>query len=59
MLTVLMLVGCSPDLAIEEGEQFPEFALLDENPNSETYASLISPRDYLGQRSAWYFGHET
>ena len=59
MLIVVMLMGCSPDLTVEEGEQLPDFELIDENPNSETYASLVSPRDYLGQRSAWYFGHET
>lgn len=37
----------------------PDFSLLDENPASATHAQLVSPRDYLGQVSAWYFGHST
>jgi hypothetical protein len=37
----------------------PEFALLDVNPNSATSGKTISPRDYTGQISAWYFGHAT
>jgi hypothetical protein len=37
----------------------PDFALKDLNPNSATHDSTISPRDYLGNVSAWYFGHAT
>ena len=37
----------------------PDFALPDVNPNSATYDSTISPRDYLSKVSAWYFGHST
>ncbi len=37
----------------------PDFALTDENPASSTYQDSVSPRDYLGQVSAWYFGHAT
>ena len=37
----------------------PDFALTDENPASATYQKSVSPRDYLGQVSAWYFGHAT
>ena len=36
-----------------------DFALEDVNPNSGTYGQQVSPRDYLGQVSAWYFGHAT
>jgi len=35
----------------------PDFALSDANPNSATNNQPVSPRDYLGQVSAWYFGH--
>ena len=35
----------------------PEFSLLDHNPASGTYNMYVSPRDYLGQVSAWYFGY--
>ncbi len=37
----------------------PEFALPDVNTTSATYGEIVSPRDYLGQVSAWYFGHAT
>ncbi|HMR79779.1 MAG TPA: hypothetical protein PKD61_31945 [Polyangiaceae bacterium] len=37
----------------------PDFALVDENAASTTYQTSVSPRDYLGQVSAWYFGHAT
>jgi len=37
----------------------PDFKLVDENPASSSYQKLVSPRDYLGQVSAWYFGHST
>jgi hypothetical protein len=37
----------------------PDFALEDVNPNSSTYQSMVSPSQYLGQVSAWYFGHAT
>jgi hypothetical protein len=34
----------------------PDFALADVNPASPSYAQQVSPRDYLGKISAWYFG---
>lgn len=37
----------------------PDFSLMDENPASASHAQLVSPRDYLGTVSAWYFGHAT
>jgi hypothetical protein len=37
----------------------PEFAALDVNPTSSRLGEVISPRDYLGSVSAWYFGHST
>ena len=37
----------------------PDFALTDVNPNSSRYQEIVSPRDYLGGISAWYFGHST
>ena len=46
-------------LAPGEGEeaQVTDFSLLDTNVNSATYNRPVSPRDYLGQLSVWYFGH--
>jgi len=37
----------------------PDFSLTDVNPNSPTSGQAVSPRDYLEQVSAWYFGHAT
>lgn len=34
-----------------------DFTLADVNPASPTYDQQVSPRDYLGKVSAWYFGH--
>ncbi len=39
--------------------QVPDFTLTDVNPNSATHDQGVSPRDYLGEVSAWYFGHST
>lgn len=36
-----------------------EFSLLDVNPTSQTYDQLVSPSDFRGQVSAWYFGFAT
>ncbi len=40
-------------------EQVADFALVDENPTSATHQTAVSPRDYLGQVTGWYFGHAT
>ena len=59
---VTLLLGCdfrtngeplvAPDAAMD-------FALLDVNATSPSAGREVSPRDYLGQVSAWYFGHST
>ena len=36
-----------------------DFSLIDVNANSSRYGEAVSPRDYLGQVSAWYFGRAT
>ena len=59
-LTLVALgVGCSSDSGTEPPDPMPDFHLVDENPNSATHDSVVSPRDYLGRVSAWYFGHAT
>ena len=40
-------------------DALPDFSLTDVNANSARYQEAVSPRDYLGQTSAWYFGHST
>lgn len=49
------------DLLAAEGETEPvaDFSLVDVNPTSETYDQEVSPRDYLGGVSAYYFGAAT
>ncbi len=37
----------------------PDFSLVDENVNSTTSKQQVSPRDYLGGISAYYFAHST
>jgi len=37
----------------------PDFSLTDVNPNSPSSGQAASPRQHLGEISAWYFGHAT
>ena len=53
------LAGCDGDPARPTTHHLPDFALTDVNPNSVTAGQSVSPRDYLGKVSAWYFGHAT
>ena len=53
-----------PDARPEEppepsDEALPDFLVVDVNAESARYQESVSPRDYLGQISAWYFGHST
>jgi hypothetical protein len=34
------------------------FSLPDVNPASDRSGAQVSPRDYLGRVTVWYFGHE-
>jgi len=36
-----------------------EFSLLDTNATSPTAGQMVSPRDYVGNISAWYHGAAT
>ena len=48
------------DVAEGEGaERVPDFQLVDVNATSSTADQSVSPRDYLGQVSGWYFVHAT
>ena len=58
-LPLLLLVACGGS----SGTPVPanplaqaEFDLPDVNPTSDTYSTDVSPRDHLGNVSAWYFG---
>lgn len=50
------------DLAAEgeaAADTIPDFVVEDVNSTSATYEQQISPRDYLGKVSGWYFGYAT
>jgi hypothetical protein len=49
-LLLLVLAGVS------SGAPVPDFTLSDSNANSPRRNSAVSPRDYLLQVSAYYFG---
>lgn len=64
VVAAVLLMGC-PSGSVSEGnddssaDPMPDFALPDINPASARFNQAISPRDYLGEVSAWYFGHAT
>ncbi len=39
--------------------RLPDFSLRDANPSSSRHGRAVSPRDFLGKISAYYFGHAT
>ena len=59
LITATVLsIGCTAPNAFPEGPM-SDFLLVDTNPNSETFEKEISPRDFIGSISGWYFGHGT
>ena len=54
MLTSLLPLGGEG-----EGAPQPDFSLADVNATSTSFEQNISPRDYQGQVSGWYFGFAT
>jgi hypothetical protein len=65
LLAALLFPGCKEDAPFQPpggpgpSGVVPDFALADVNPNSATTGQAVSPRSYLHQTSAWYFGHAT
>ena len=68
--TILLSAGLAVCLSTACGEKstkpdpasmdkVPDFALTDVNPNSSRHGEVVSPRDYLGKISCYYFGHAT
>lgn len=56
----VLATACGKDKSTDPANQsMPDFQLTDVNSNSPTYSLPVSPRDYLGGVSAWYFGHAT
>jgi hypothetical protein len=57
--TVIVTAADADDTTDASEDASEEFVLLDVNTTSPTYGAVINPRDYLGQVSAYYFGHAT
>jgi hypothetical protein len=49
----------SDTAAFWEPWRVPDFELYDDNPNSATYGTLVSPRDQLEVVAGYYFIHST
>lgn len=67
-LSVAVLLGCgAPSAPTDAGlldadagaVALTGFSLVDENPASATSAQHVSPHDFDGRVSAWYFGHSS
>jgi hypothetical protein len=41
------------------GEPLADFQLVDTNPTSASYNQMVSPSDFSGQTSVWYYIHST
>jgi hypothetical protein len=59
LIALVFLFACGKDESsrpADEGrDRVPDFIMQDWNPNSARYLESVSPRDYLGQVSCWYF----
>ena len=44
---------------VQHADAIFDFSLTDVNTTSATFDMPVSPRDYLGKVSGWYFGHAT
>jgi hypothetical protein len=61
---LLLMLGCSDDgtgpaTPMVPAGVMPDFSLLDVNPESPTQDQPVSPRQFLGSISAYYFGSAT
>jgi hypothetical protein len=57
LLVVLLAAACGGGGG--SAAQIADFLLTDTNPSSPTTGQDVSPRDYVGDVSAWYFGDAT
>ena len=61
-LPLLLLVACGGSSGTTEpviSLAQEEFHLPDVNPTSPSFSTDVSPRDHIGNVSAWYFGSAT
>lgn len=55
--TLALATACPAGPGFDTGELVPDFSLEDVNASSASFGALVSPRDFEGIPSAWYFGH--
>lgn len=55
----LVFGACTSIEAPDPNVAMPDFTLIDSNENAASFDQEISPRNYLGSISGWYFGHGT
>lgn len=66
-VTVAVVLGCGAPQGSADAGLGPDggaialsdFSLPDVNPASPTSGQNVSPRDFQGRVSAWYFGHSS
>ena len=56
---IALVAACSSATPPPTQNSALDFALMDVNPNSVSTGLMVSPRDFLGGVSAWYFGSAT
>ena len=61
VLFALGQAGCGSGTLTQpkQYDRMPDFSLMDTNPNSATGGKNVSPRQYVGSVTAWYFGFST
>ena len=59
LLCVLLSSACDGRRGNLRTAPMPDFSLQDVNPASVTFEERVSPREFEGLISAWYFGHAT
>ena len=60
LIPILLLAACGGGSSGPGGPTVaPDFQLPDVNPTSLSFNTDVSPRDYLGGVSAYYFGSAT
>jgi hypothetical protein len=59
LAVLFALMACSSDGGNGDPTPVPDFELLDVNPASPTYDTLVSPRDEIGHITGWYWGSAT
>jgi hypothetical protein len=59
LLPIALLLAAACGGSSSGPAMVPDFLLQDVNPNSPTGTQNVSPRDYVGYVSAYYFGAAT